>query len=127
MRETLLIIDYRQTLRMLYDLELREEGYHLLLAENEDEAIKKLKDECPDLVIIDGAILLSEGITPLEKIRGFCNRTLIVVNDVSSDTCKSLVCSSLVDDCIVKSSDLDKLRGKIKELLKEKQCLKRSS
>ncbi len=127
MRETLLIVDYRQTLRTLYDLELSEEGYRILLAKDEDGAIKILKDECPDLVIIDGELLLSEGIIPLERIRNFCNHTLIVVNDVSYDTCENLLCSSLVDDCIVKSSDLDQLRRKIKEVLIEKQCSRRSS
>jgi len=106
---------------MLYDLELSEEGYQILLAEDEDGAIRILKEGCPDLVIIDGELLLSNGISPLERIRSFCNRTLIVLNDANYDTCKNLSDSYLVDDCIIKSSDLDRLRWKIKEVLAEKQ------
>jgi DNA-binding response OmpR family regulator len=106
----------------LYDLELSEEGYRILLAENEDGAIRILKDECPDLAIIDGELLLSEGIIPLERLRSFCSQTLIVINDVSHDVCKNLLCSFLVDDCLIKSSDIDQLKEKIKELLTKKQC-----
>ena len=116
MGETLLIVDYNKNLRMLYDLELSEEGYQVLLAENKDEAMKILKDECPDLVIIDGEILLSGGINSLESIRSFCSRTVIVLNDVNYDTCENLLDSYLVDDCIIKSSDIDQLRCKIKTI-----------
>ncbi len=119
--KSILIVDYNKTLRMLYHLELSEEGYRVLLAENEDEAMKIIKDECPDLVIIDGEILLSGGINSLEKIRSFCNRTVIVLNDVNYDTCENLLDSYLVDDCIIKSSDIDQLRCKIKEVLVKKQ------
>jgi DNA-binding response OmpR family regulator len=112
---------------MLYDLELSEEGYQILLAENENEAIRILKEECPDLIIIDGGLFLSKGISPLERIRTFCNRTLIVVNDVTYNTCENLLDSYLVDACLVKSSDLDQLRRKIKEVLVEKQLPVRGS
>ena len=122
MRETLLIVDYNKNLRMLYDLELSEEGYKILLAQSEDEAIRILKAGCPDLVIIDGELLLSNGISPLERIRTFCNRTLIVLNDTTDDTCEKLLDNHLVDACLVKSSDLDQLRLKIKEVLGENSC-----
>ena len=122
MGETLLIVDYNKNLRMLYDLELSEAGYKIVLAENEDESIRILKEGCPDLVIIDGELLLSNGISPLERIRTFCNRTLIVLNDISYDTCEHLLDSCLVDDCLVKSSDLNQLRWKIKEVLGKNSC-----
>ena len=122
MRETLLIVDYNKNLRMLYDLELSEEGYKIWLAQNEDEAIRILKEGCPDLVIIDGELLLSNGISQLERIRTFCHRTLIILNDTTDDTCENLLDSHLVDACLVKSSDLDQLRLKIKEVLGENRC-----
>ena len=122
MGETLLIVDYNKNLRMLYALELSEAGYKIVLAENEDEAVRILKEGCPDLVIIDGELLLSNGISPLERIRTFCNRTLIVLNDISYDTCENMLDSYLVDDCLVKSSDLNQLRWKIKEVLGKNSC-----
>ena len=122
MRETLLIVDYNKNLRRLYDLELSDEGYNIALAENEDEAIRILKEGCPDLVIIDGELLLSNGISPLERIRDFCKRTLIILNDISHETCEHLLDSYLVDDCLVKSSDLNQLRWKIKEVLGKNSC-----
>ncbi len=121
MRETLLIVDYNKNLRMLYDLELSEEGYQILLAENEDESVRMLKEICPDLVIIDGELLLSKGIILLERIRSFCDRTLIILNEVSYNTCSNFLNSHLVDDCFIKSSNIDRLKLKIKEVLVEKQ------
>ena len=121
MRETLLIVDYNKNLRMLYDLELREEGYRILLANNEEKAMKILKNECADMVIIDGELILSNGISLLERMRTLCNRTLIVLNDITYDTCENLLDSHLVDECLVKSSNLDQLKCKIKEALAEKQ------
>lgn len=120
MRETIVIIDYRQSLRRLYDLELSDEGYEILPAENEEEALRMLKNRCPDLVIIDGEVLLSGGIDTLERIKNFCGRTLIVVNDANASTCEKLMGLPLVDDCIIKSSDLDQLRLKIRQVLLQK-------
>jgi len=116
-RPTLLIIDERKNLRMLYDHELGEEGYRVVLAENRHEALKVLKHDCPDLVILDGSILVKEGRTALEEIRSFCNKTIIVANDVDPNSCKMILSSFPLDDCLVKSSDLSHLKKKISDLL----------
>ena len=96
-----------------------------MLAENEYESISLLKERCPDLVIIDGELLLSNGVSPLERIRNFCKRTLIVLNDISYDTCENLIDSFLIDACLVKSSNLDELRWKIRGVLEKNSCPER--
>ncbi len=116
MQGTLLIVDHRENLRILYDHELHEEGYRILLAENEDDALRTLQHECPDLIIIDGQLVMTKGTTILEKIKIFCDHSLVVVNDADHRSCKELLRSFLVDDCIVKSSDLSSLKDKIKTL-----------
>jgi DNA-binding response OmpR family regulator len=123
MQKTLLIVEHRKNLRMLYDHELLDEGYRVLLAENEDEALRILQHECPDLIIVDGQLLLTQGPNTLEKIKSFCDHTLIVVNDANQKSCKKLLCSFLVDDCIVKSSDFDSLKERIKTILSKKQSM----
>jgi len=123
MQKTLLIVEHRKNLRMLYDYELLDEGYRVLLAENEDDALKILRHECPDLIIVDGQLVLKQGPNTLKKIKSFCDHTLIVVNDANHKSCKELLCSSLVDDCIVKSSDFDSLKEKIKTILSKKQSM----
>jgi len=112
----LLIVDYTQNLRVLYSHELREEGYRVLLADSDDEATKILEGECPDLIILDGKLLLTEGTELLEKFKNFCSDTLIIINDVDYKSCEKLLSSSPVDGCIVKSSDLDYLKEKINEI-----------
>jgi DNA-binding response OmpR family regulator len=124
MQGTLLIIDPRQNLRMLYDHELHEEGYRILLAADEDDALKIVQHECPDLIIVDGQLVLTHGTHTIAKLKSFCDHTLIVVNDADHRSCKELLCSSLVDDCIVKSSDIDSLKEIIKTILSRKQSMK---
>jgi len=120
LRETLLIVDYRKNLRVLYSHELHEEGYRVLLADNEDEATNILESECPDLIILDGKLLLLEGTKPLENFKNACSNTLIIINDVDYKSCEKLLSSSPVDGCIVKSSDLDDLKEKINEMFDKK-------
>jgi len=124
MQKTLLIVDHSENLRMLYDHELHDEGYRILLAENEDDALRTLQHECPDLIIFDGQLVLTQGPRTLEKIKRFCDHTLIVVNDADHRSCKKLLSSFPVDECIVKSSDLDSLKEKIKTILSKNQSMK---
>lgn len=120
-RETILLVGYSGNLRVLYDLELREEGYRVIFAETHESALSMLRKGCPDLVVIDGEILLSEGTTLLQSVRTCCTRTLIILNEAHYDTCKQLLNAYSVDGCLVKSSDVDRLRAKIKDFLQEKR------
>lgn len=116
MIKTLLIVEYRENLRALYENELKEEGYRIVVAENEKEALYILHYECPDLVIISGEVVVSAGIILAEKIKRYCPHILLLVNAADFATCENLLHSSDVTaSCIVKSSDLKLLKRKIKD------------
>ena len=51
--ETVLILENENILRALYKDELEDEGYHVLLAKDEREALDILKKRFPDLVITE--------------------------------------------------------------------------
>lgn len=115
---TLLVVEYRKNLQTLYENELREEGYRLVVAENEKEAIYILMHECPDLIMVSGEVVFLAGITFLEKIKRYCPNIMILVNTADFRACENLLRSSAVGtSCIVKSSDLDLLKKKIKDTL----------
>lgn len=118
MMHKLLIVEYRKSLKTLYEDELREDGYHILFAGNEKEALNITQQECPDLVILSGEVVLLEGISFSEKLKRYCPNILILVNTADLKACENLLHSSDVPvDCIVKSSDLDLLKRRIKDTL----------
>jgi DNA-binding response OmpR family regulator len=49
----ILVVDDEPTIRELAQIILQDEGYHVITAENGVEAIQKVKDEMPDLVLLD--------------------------------------------------------------------------
>ena len=116
MKETLLIVEHKQNLRVLYGHKLHEAVYRILLADSHDEATKILEAECPDLILLDGKLLLTEGTEVLERFKNFCSDTLIIINDVDYKSCERLLISSPVDGCIIKSSDLKYLKERINEI-----------
>ena len=59
--ETILILENESNLRTLYQEELEGEGYHVLLAKDDEEALEILKKKSPDLVIMEYQIELTRS------------------------------------------------------------------
>ena len=49
----ILVVDDEPTIRELAQIILQDEGYSVITAENGVDAIQKVKDEMPDLVLLD--------------------------------------------------------------------------
>ena len=61
--ETVLILENEKFLRALYKDEFEDEGYHVLLAKDEREALDILKKRFPDLVITEYQIKPTKSYT----------------------------------------------------------------
>ena len=46
----ILVVDDEDNIRLLYQEELRDAGYEVSLAENAEEALKKIEEDPPDLI-----------------------------------------------------------------------------
>jgi len=116
--KTILVVDDEKNIRLLYKKEFDEEGYKTLLASNPAEAMEQFQATEVDLVILD--IKLSEsngGLETLKKMRKVKKDLPIILNTAYS-TYKTDFSSWLADAYIIKSSNLDELKEKVKELLK---------
>lgn len=51
--KTILVVDDDKNFRLLLETELSLEGYEVILARNGREALRKIKEGAPDLVILD--------------------------------------------------------------------------
>ena len=67
---TLMVVEDDKNQRLLYEQELTEEGYDVILVEGGREALEKLEKVTPDLVILDISMPGMDGIETLGKILG---------------------------------------------------------
>ena len=68
-KKRILIADDDKDLVRLISLELRDCGYEVLTAGSGEDAIKKVYDEHPDLVILDYEMSKGDGIYVMTKLR----------------------------------------------------------
>ncbi len=116
----LLIVEDEDNLRELYAEELEEEGYEILRAENGKAAIELVKKEPFDLVIMDIRMPEMDGIEALGKVISL-NKKIPVIIYTAYSNYKSNFMTWTADAYLTKSSNLDELKEKIKELLSVKK------
>lgn len=112
----LLIVEDEDSLRELYAEELAEEGYEILRAENGKAAVELVKKESFDLIIMDIRMPEMDGIEALGKVISM-NKKIPVIIYTAYSNYKSNFMTWTADAYLTKSSNLDELKDKIKELL----------
>lgn len=112
----ILVVEDDVNQRELYEQELRDEGYEVMLAENAERALELLKATRPDLVVLDICMPGMDGIELLNLILAKDRLMPVVINSAYSqfrDNYRTWPANAYV----VKSGDLTELKGKIAELL----------
>jgi CheY-like chemotaxis protein len=121
--ETLLVVDDEAHQRMLYQEELSDEGYQIILARNGKEAVEKILKIVPDLIVLDIRMPVMDGLEALGKIIGKQREIPIIIHSAYSSY-KDDFMSWAADDFVVKSADLTELKRKIRGLLDKKKAAK---
>ena len=116
MNQRILIVDDEKMIRLLYRKELNQAGYEVDTASSGAEAIKKVSQGNFGAVVLDIELPDMSGLEVLQKLREIAPETPIIINSAYT-TYKSDFQSWLADDYIVKSSDLQGLKQKIKQLV----------
>jgi DNA-binding response OmpR family regulator len=118
-KKTILIVDDEKNLRFLYEKEFTEEGFNVVTAADAAEAMKAYQEQHVDLIVLD--IKLGDhddgGLEALKRIRGV-NKELPIVLNTAYASYKADFYSWLADAYVTKSSNLDELKGKVRELLR---------
>lgn len=118
MKKKILIVEDEEGLRLLYEEELKSEGYDVITASNGREAIEKLGTEKPDLVILDIVMPIMNGMETIGRILGKDKKIPIILNS-SYPGYRDNFMSWAADAYITKSVNLDELKEKVKELLEK--------
>ena len=112
----ILIVDDEESIRILYKQELEDEGYEVLLAANAYEALEIVDKEFLDIMVLDIKMPGMDGIEVMQKIVGKKNNFPIIINSAYPHFKDSFM-TWVAEEYVVKSSNLQELKDKIKELL----------
>ena len=116
MKKTILVVEDEESLRLLYEEELKGEGYDILTAKNGREAIRQLETGKPDLIILDIVMPVMDGMETLGRIVSKERKIPVILNTSYSGYRQDFM-SWAADAYVAKSHDLTELKKKIRELL----------
>lgn len=114
--KTILVVEDDKNQLLLYEQELSYEGYNIITAKDGLEAIKKVKDQLPDLIVLDINMPKMDGIEAMGKILSEHKKIPIIINTAYSSY-KDDFMSWSANAYVIKSSDLKELKDKIKEVI----------
>ena len=116
---TILVVEDDKNQRLLYEQELKLEGYEVVTASDGKDALEKIQEQLPDLIIMDINMPKMDGIETMGKILGKNKEIPVIINTAYSNY-KDNFMSWAADAYIVKSSDLVELKSTVKEVLAKK-------
>jgi len=116
----ILCVDDDSSLLFLYQEELSEEGYEMLVARNGKEALEKYDQESPDLVVLDIRMPNMDGLETLNALLGK-NRQLPVILNTAYSTYRDNFMTWGAEAHVLKSSDLSELKKTIRKVLEKRR------
>lgn len=119
MGKRILFVEDDKNQQYLYDQELQEEGYEVVLAANSSEAMECLKKQRFDLVVLDICMPGKDGIETLSEIMEHDKKLPVIIN-TAYGTYKNNFMTWSAEAYVVKSSDLSELKTTIKSILEKK-------
>jgi DNA-binding response OmpR family regulator len=116
MKKKILIVEDEKTLCLLYEEELSREGYDITAVTDAEAALAKLAQDRFDLIVTDIRMPGKNGIELITQIMGLRKDIPIIINS-AYQSYKEDFMTWAADAYVVKSSSLDELKSKIKQLL----------
>ena len=119
-KKKILIVDDEPDILRLTSLRLRKLGYDVLTAVDGKEALDAIRNENPDLVLLDLLIPFMNGAEVCEQVKN--DKTLkhipIILFTAHSDTMTAEKAKKLgAEDYIIKPFDPEELTDKVEEIL----------
>jgi CheY-like chemotaxis protein len=113
---TILILDDDASIRVLYEEELRDEGYDVVSENGEADIDDLVLQKRPDLILLDLKLGEASGLDVLKKLRKE-NGTMPVILCTAYTISSQQAVAMGADDVVSKSSDLSDLKVKIRKII----------
>lgn len=121
MERNILVVDDDSEIVSLLKRGLMFEGYKVDTAYDGAEALSKLRDREPDLVILDIMMPGIDGIEVNKRLRQVSDVPILMLTAKGTVADKVVGLNSGADDYLVKPFDFDELLARVKALLRRKQ------
>ncbi len=116
---TILVVEDELNQRLLYQMELEDDGYRVVLASDGLEALQQVEEEHPDLVVLDLGMPGMDGIEVLGRLLDQNAKLPVIIYSVYESFQNNSTWAA--DAYVVKSSNLEVLMHEIERVLLERQ------
>jgi DNA-binding response OmpR family regulator len=110
----LLVVEDDPTLRETLALNLRAEGYEVLLAEDGEQGLRLAREALPDLVVLDVMLPVLDGLTLLRLLRRTSQVPVILLTARSTESDKVVGFETGADDYVVKPFSLGEFLARVR-------------
>ena len=117
----ILVVDDETLLVKGIRFNLQNEGYEVITGSDGQEAIDQVKDQSPDLVVLDVMMPNMDGLTACRKIREFSDVPIILLTAKTDDMDKLIGFDHGADDYLTKPFNILELKARIRAILKRSQ------
>lgn len=117
----ILVVDDETLLVKGIRFNLQNEGYEVITGENGQQAVDLVKDQHPDLVVLDVMMPVMDGLTACRKIREFSEVPIILLTAKTDDMDKLIGFDHGADDYLTKPFNILELKARIRAILKRTQ------
>ena len=112
----ILLVEDDEPLRSLYQYELEEEGYEVILAQDGKTALRHLEQSSCDLIILDRVMPEMDGLEVLAEIASRQKKIPVVIHTAYLQRMGEIP-AGLADAYLTKSPDLSVLKRTVRDLL----------
>src|SRR4051794_12663108 len=118
MSQTILIVDDEPKLLDLVRTILEKDGFNVIEAHNGYEAVERVRNALPDLVLLDVMMPEMDGFEALREIRKASNAPVIMLTVQATESDKVRGLELGADDYVAKPFDHRELVSRIKAMLR---------
>ncbi len=117
MKRILVVDDERQITRMLRTA-LQSSGYEVVTAQDGMEALERIKEQAPDLIITDLAMPELNGVELTQNVRRLSETPILVLSVRDGDAMKIRALDAGADDYITKPFSMPELLARVRAQLR---------
>ena len=114
----ILVVDDEALLVKGIRFNLQNEGYEVITGSDGQEAVDQVRDQAPDLVVLDVMMPNMDGLTACRKIREFSDVPIIMLTAKTDDMDKLIGFDHGADDYLTKPFNILELKARIRAILK---------
>ncbi|WEG12810.1 response regulator YycF [Pullulanibacillus sp. KACC 23026] len=118
MDKKILVVDDEQPIADILEFNLKKEGYEVVCAYDGDEALQKVEEERPDMVLLDVMLPIRDGMEVCREIRKKYDMPIIMLTAKDTEIDKVLGLEMGADDYVTKPFSNRELIARVKANLR---------